>query len=101
MKNYLGQYGTKQRRYQAGGEMPAPAPGAPAPGPEAGGEDPQAQVMALAEATVSGDMEAAAQLGTMLAPMILEQSGGAAPAGPEGGAPAEEAPVFRKGGKLA
>ena len=108
-KNYLSTYGTKRPMFQAGGPMP-PEGGAPggmppeggAP-PEAGGEDPQAQVLALAEAAVGGDMEAAAQLGMMLAPMILEQAGGGAPAGPEGGAPPAEggAPVFKRGGKLA
>jgi hypothetical protein len=87
----------------AEGGMPAEA-GAPA---EAGGGDPQEQILGLAQAATQGDEAAAAQLGMMLAPMILEQAGGggAAPAGAPGeGAPAgqgEGAPVFKRGGKLA
>ena len=80
MKNYLSQYGSKQkivRSYQMGGPAPAPAP-APAQG--GGGED---EIIQLASAAIEGDMEAAAQLGMMVAPMILEQSGGA----PAGGQP--------------
>jgi len=101
MKDYLNTYGVRRHsKFQMGGPMPAeggmpPEGGAPA---EGGGGDPQAEIIALAEAAAAGDMEAAAQLGMMVAPLILEQAGGAgggAPAGPEGGAP-----VFRKGGRL-
>ena len=54
--------------------MPAaPAPAAPAQaGPEQGGGQ-EEQILALAQATVGGDQAAAAQLGAMLAPMILEE----------------------------
>ena len=99
---YLNKYGTKQRRFQEGGEM-APAPAGPEAGPEAGGGGEEEQMIMLAEAAVQGDEQAAMQLGMMIAPLILQeaqaQMGGgeaAAPAGPEGGAP-----VFRKGGQFA
>ena len=104
---YLDKYGTKRRMFQGGGQAPLPAdPAAQAPagpGPEGGGGE-QEQVIALAQATMSGDQAAAAQLGQLLAPMIMQeveaaQGGGggapAAPAGPEG------QPVFRKGGAFA
>jgi hypothetical protein len=106
---YLNKYGSRARKFQGGGEMaPAgPPPEAPA-GPGAGGGE--EEIIGLAQAAAQGDMEAAAQLGMMLAPMILEQAGAAgagpegAPAGPEGGemAPPPEggAPVFRRGGKF-
>ncbi|MCK5787460.1 MAG: hypothetical protein KAH32_00470 [Chlamydiia bacterium] len=106
--NYLAHYGT--RRYQGGGEMPAPAGpegGMPqeggAPPQEGGGGDPQAEILAMAQAAAQGDQAAAAQLGMALAPMILEQAGqGGAPEGGGGPAPAEGgAPVFRRGGRLA
>jgi len=103
---YLSKYGT--RKFQAGGEMAPAGPEAPAApaGPEAGGGE--EEIIGLAQAAAGGDMEAAAQLGMMLAPMILEQAGAGgaegAPAGPEGGemAPPQEegAPVFRRGGKF-
>jgi len=58
--------------------------------------------LVLAEATVQGDMEAAAQLGQALAPMILEQvqaqGGGGAPAGDPGMEPAGAEPMFSRGG---
>ena len=94
--SYLSKYG-KKRKFQVGGEMaPAPVQAGPA---EGGGQE--EQILALAEATVGGDQAAAAQLGAMLAPMILQEvqaaSGGGAPAG----APAPGAePVFKKGGKF-
>lgn len=97
--SYLNKYG-KKRMFQAGGVAPA----APAPvqaGPAEGGGQ-EEQILALAEATVGGDQAAAAQLGTMLAPMILQevQAAGGGEGAPEG-APAPEAqPVFRKGGKF-
>lgn len=98
--DYLNRYGSK-RRFQEGGAMPAaPAPAAPAQaGPEQGGGQ-EEQILALAQATVGGDQAAAAQLGAMLAPMILEE---VQAQGAEGAAPAPEAaaqPVFRKGGKF-
>jgi len=102
--SYLLKYGT--RRFQEGGEMPVdPAMGGEAPmGPEggagAGAEQEAQQVLQLAQATVQGDEAAAAELGKMLAPVLLQemeaQAGGGAP---EEGMPAEGgAPVFRRGG---
>jgi hypothetical protein len=102
--SYLKNYGTKNRKFQEGGAMMAeeapmaPAPMAPEAGPEAGGQE--EQILALAEATMQGDQEAAAQLGQLLAPMIMQEvqanAGGAPAPGPEAGAQ----PVFRKGGKF-
>ena len=100
--SYLKTYG--RRKFQEGGEMPAgPAP-APEAGPEAAGggaEQEAQQVLQLAEATMAGDEAAAAELGKMLAPVIMQevqaQGGGGAPAE---GAPAEGAPVFRRGGQF-
>lgn len=99
--NYLKDYGTKKRMFQEGGAMMAEeAPMAPGPeaGPEAGGGGQEEQIMQLAEATMQGDQEAAAQLGQMLAPMIMQevQGGGQGAPAPE----AEAQPVFRKGGKF-
>jgi hypothetical protein len=46
-------------------------------GPEQGGGGQEEEILALAQATVGGDQAAAAQLGAMLAPMILQvQAGG-------------------------
>ena len=100
--SYLKDYGTRNRKFQEGGAMMAEeAPMAPGPeaGPEAGDGGQEEQIMMLAEATMQGDQEAAAQLGQLLAPMIMQevqgQMGGGAPE-PEAGAQ----PVFRKGGKF-
>ena len=96
--SYLKKYGTKTRMFQEGGAMPGPP--APAPGgPEAGGgpdgtaPEGEDQVIALAQATMQGDMEAAAALGQMLAPVILEQASGGAPAAEQ-----QATPQFKKGG---
>lgn len=93
--SYLKKYGV--RKLQEGGEMPME----PAPAPGGGGDEAQAQQMLqLAQATVSGDEAAAAELGKMLAPMLvqeMEAQGGGAAAPEE--MPAEGgAPVFRRGG---
>ena len=106
---YLDTYATRSKRFQEGGMMTEEAPagpeaGAPA-GPEAGPEqDAQGeQLLALAEAAVGGDQQAAAELGMALAPMILEQvqaeTGGGAPEG-GGGEPMPEGgePTFSAGG---
>lgn len=117
-KDYLNAYGTRSRSFQEGGPMPAgPEGGAPA-GPEGapmppeggGGGNPQEQIMALAQAAIQGDQQAAMELGMIIAQELVaggEQGGapGGAPGGPEGapqGAPAPEgAPMFRRGGRLA
>lgn len=97
--DYLRKYGKKKRIFQEGGAMAAPAPAQEA-GPSGD------EVIALAQAAISGDQAAAAQLGMMLAPLILEQAGaggGEAMAGqaPEAApAPVEGEPVFRKGGSF-
>lgn len=93
--NYLDKYG-KKRRFQEGGVAPEAAPVQAGPA-EGGGQE--EEILALAQAAVSGDQAAAAQLGAILAPMILQevQAGGAQDAAP---APMEAQPVFRKGGKF-
>ena len=76
-----------------------------APAPDAGmeqeAEGTANHVLQLAEATVAGDMQAAQELGVMMAPMILEQvQAGGGPGGAEA-APAEAPtgePVFARGG---
>jgi len=95
--NYLKQYGTKTRIFQEGGMAPAGAEAQPAPaaGPEQGGGE--EQIFALAEAAVAGDQAAAAELGLMLAPMILQEAQAQAGGQPEA---AEAQPVFSKGGKF-
>lgn len=95
--SYLKKYGNKQK-FQEGGAMPADPAMAPAPvGPEQGGGGDE-QVIMLAQAAAQGDQQAAAQLGMMLAPVILQEAQ-AAGAG-QGEAPADPAaqPVFKKGG---
>ena len=104
---YLSTYGKGSRKFQEGGmmgEAPAgPEAGAPA-GPDAGAGQDQAaageQMLALAEATVQGDMEAAAQLGQALAPMILEQvqAEGGGMEGEAEMAPEGAEPMFSRGG---
>lgn len=101
--NYLKKYGTKGKKFQEGGAAPVAeaAPAAPA-GPEGGAGGQEEQIVQLAQATVQGDQAAAAQLGTIMAPMLLQEieaagAGQEAPAGPEAGGQ----PVFKKGGKFA
>lgn len=94
--SYLNKYG-KKRKFQEGGVAPEAAP--VQAGPAEGGSQ-EEEILALAQATVGGDQAAAAQLGAILAPMILQevQAGGGQEATP---AMAPEAqPVFRKGGKF-
>jgi len=99
--SYLKQYGTKGRKFQEGGAAPMEAaPAAPA-GPEGGAGGQEEQIVQLAQATVQGDQAAAAQLGTIMAPMLLQEieaagAQGGAPAGPEAGGQ----PVFKRGGKF-
>jgi len=97
--NYLKKYGTKGRKFQEGGAAPAEVAPAPAAGPEGGAGGQEEQIVQLAQATVQGDQAAAAQLGSIMAPMLLQEieaagAQGGAPAGPGAGGQ----PVFRKGG---
>lgn len=87
----------KLRKYQMGGPAPAPAEGAPAEGgaPAQGGAEEQlAQVaeqllqMLLQEI---GDPNAVAAVLQMAMEMLQQSAGGGAP---------QEAPVFKKGGKM-
>jgi len=98
--DYLNKYG-KNRKFQEGGMAPAPAEAAPAGG-GGGGEMSGEELLGLAQATMQGDQQAAAQLGTLMAPMIMEQmqaqGGGGAPAAEA--APAGGEPVFKKGGEF-
>jgi hypothetical protein len=96
--SYLKQYGSK-RKFQEGGAMPADPAMAPAPaGPEAGGGGGgEEQIIMLAQAAAQGDQAAAAELGMMLAPMILEEAQAGAGGGQPQADPAAQ-PVFRKGG---
>ena len=93
--NWLGHYGP--RKYQAGGEMPAPEAGmAPEGGaPAGGGGDIQAM---LAEYAQTRDPQLAVAIADLLLEMLAAEAGagGGAPAGPEGGAP----PMARRGAKL-
>lgn len=80
----------------AGAEMAPPQQAGPAPA-----EGQEEQILQLAEDAVAGDQQAAAELGMMLAPMILQQVD-AEMQGAEGAeaAPAVPEPVFRRGGKF-
>lgn len=77
---------------QEGGEMPAEAPEAPEAAPQG---NPIEQMVMEIVAMAEQDPEQAAQAALQFVMMLAEQMGG-------GGAPAvpEEAPVFRKGGKI-
>lgn len=92
----------KTRRYQIGGEMPAPeaAPeqtpveGAPTPGSESGQGDPLMEVAQLAaQALQSQDCNAAMQVCQIFLQMVQQMQGQPAPE------PAGE-PVFKRGGIL-
>jgi hypothetical protein len=66
--SYLNAYGKKiSRRWCGSAAAPVQA------GPEQGGGGQEEEILALAQATVGGDQAAAAQLGAMLAPMILQE----------------------------
>lgn len=89
------------KKFQEGGEMaPPPAEGAPAEAPaEAApeGGDPTAQIL---EAAMAALQNQDCNLAMQVLQAIVQMLGGGAPAeGPA--APEGQAPVFRKGGKLA
>jgi len=87
----------KIKKFQMGGEMPAPEgqPMPPQGGPEQGG-DPLMQIAQVAaEALQTQNCEAAMAVCEAFM-MLMEQAQGGQP---EVGAPVEE-PVFKKGGKM-
>ena len=88
------------KKFQEGGEMTAPpaeapAEAAPAEAP-AGGEDPTAQIL---EAAMAALQNQDCNLAMQVLQAIVQMLGGGAPEGPA--APEGQAPVFKKGGKLA
>ena len=88
------------KKFQEGGEMAAPpaeapAGAAPAEAP-AGGEDPTAQIL---EAAMAALQNQDCNLAMQVLQVIVQMLGGGAPEGPA--APKGQAPVFKKGGKLA
>ncbi|MCK5788290.1 MAG: hypothetical protein KAH32_04800 [Chlamydiia bacterium] len=117
MRNdYLRAYSRANRMFQEGGPMPQeggmppggemmPPEGAPMPPEGGGGEgNQQEQIMALAQAAVQGDQQAAMELGMIIAQELLAGAGGGGGEGaPGAGGPPpapEGAPVFRRGGRL-
>lgn len=88
------------RKFQEGGEMAAPEGGAPAgaapeeAAPEGG--DPAAQIL---EAAMAALQNQDCNLAMQVLQAIVQMLGGGAPEGPA--APEGQAPVFKKGGKLA
>lgn len=88
------------RKFQEGGEMappPAAAPAEAAPeeaDPEGG--DPTAQILEAATAALQNQD---CNLAMQVLQVVVQMLGGGAPEGPA--APEGQAPVFKKGGKLA
>ena len=83
------------KKFQEGGEMAPPPAAAPAEAAPEGG-DPTAQILEAATAALQNqDCNLAMQVLQALVQML----GGGAPEGPA--APEGQAPVFKKGGKLA
>lgn len=88
------------KKFQEGGEMAppaeaAPAEAAPAAAPGEGG-DPTAQIL---EAAMAALQNQDCNLAMQVLQAIVQMLGGGAPEGPA--APEGQAPVFKKGGKLA
>ena len=88
------------KKLQEGGEMAPPPEAAPEAGaPEAGapeGGDPTAQIL---EAAMAALQNQDCNLAMQVLQALVQMLGGGAPEGPA--APEGQAPVFRKGGKLA
>ena len=88
------------RKFQEGGEMAAPEGGTPAGATPEGvapeGGDPTAQIL---EAAMAALQNQDCNLAMQVLQAIVQMLGGGAPEGPA--APEVQAPVFRKGGKLA
>lgn len=88
------------KKFQEGGEMaPPPAGGAPEAAPAEGapeGQDPTAQILEAATAALQNQD---CNLAMQVLQAIVQMLGGGAPEGPA--APEGQAPVFKKGGKLA
>ena len=80
------------KKYQDGGQMSAPAQEAPAGAPAEGGApaDPMALIVQAAMQAVQSNDSA---LAMQVCQMIAQVAGG-------GGAPQEQAPAFKKGGKI-
>lgn len=97
-KDYLGLYATNGvKKFQMGGEMAPEAP-AEAPAPAGGGADLEGMVMQYAE---TKDPAMAVQIADALVSMLGAQGGAAAPAMKNGGRLSyDNAPMFKKGGKL-
>ena len=88
------------RKFQEGGEMAAPEGGTPAGATPEGaapeGGDPTAQIL---EAAMAALQNQDCNLAMQVLQAIVQMLGGGAPEGPA--APEGQAPVFKKGGKLA
>ena len=88
----------KVKKFQEGGNMPAPAAGAPV-GPE-GGQDPIMQIADIfAQGLQSGDCNMLAQGAQMFIQLVSQTMGQGAPQGPVDQVPEGE-PVFKQGGKI-
>ena len=80
---------------QEGGVAPEAAPVEKAPAaPEQGGSPEEQIIMACQQAVQTQDC----QLAMQVCQAVIQMLGGGAPAGPE--APADQAPVYKKGGRL-
>ena len=82
------------QKFQEGGEVPASAP-EEAPVPEQGGSPEEQIIQAAAQAVQTQD----AQLALQVCQALVQMAGGGAQEAPV--APEGQAPVYRKGGKLA
>lgn len=93
VKNYQ-----EVKKLQEGGEMPTEAPveGAPAEAPAEGGDPTEQILMACQQALETQDCNLAMQVLQAIMQMLGGGAPEAAPAAPEG-----QAPVYKKGGKLA
>lgn len=87
------------KKLQEGGEMAPPPEAAPAEAPAEGapeGGDPTAQILEAATAALQNQD---CNLAMQVLQALIQMLGGGAPEGPA--APEGQAPVFKKGGKLA
>lgn len=84
------------KKMQEGGEVPPAPEAAPAEAAPAEGGDPTAQIM---EAAMAALQNQDCNLAMQVLQAIVQMLGGGAPAEPA--APEGQAPVYRRGGKLA